>query len=145
MTLTDLDQITVGTTLASSAVTTDGKAQTFGMVVDFGLHEEDGSAYVEVLEEVPHREVRVCAYFRGAKVPRSIGVARLRRIDLADVDPVSVEEPRISRMQGWAKKALAGEVVLPGEHFALAVIAAQLYEAAEQLQAADTERRKAVL
>lgn len=141
--LTELDGITVGTTLASLTKDVHGAAVTFGMVIDFGLHEEDGSAYVEVLEEVPHREIRLCAYFKGAKTPRSIGVARVRRIDLADVDPESIEEPRISRMHGWAKKALAGEVVLPGRHFHLAVIAARLYEAAQAVQEADEERRRA--
>lgn len=140
--LSDLDLLSIGCTLATVTKDVHGHPASFGLVVDVGMHEDTGKPYVEVLQEVPHREVKVAVYYKGAKVPKMVNVARLNRLDLEEVDPDTVEAPNISRMQGWAKKALAGELVLPGRHFHLAIIAAQLYEAAEQVQQADRERRE---
>lgn len=131
--MTDLDTLAIGSTCASTTVTTDGSSALFGMCCEIGLHEDTGEPYVVLLNEVPSREVRVAVYHQGASKPKTPGVARLRRVDLADIDPASIEEPNVSRMQGWAKKALLGEVVLPGETFALAVIAGMLFQEARNL------------
>lgn len=133
MTLTDLDQLAIGSTVASKAVDTDGVPTTFGMVVDFGLH-DTGEPFVDLLVEVSRREVKVDVTYKGAK-PKAINVAQLTRIDVVDLDPSTVEEPQPSRMEGWVGKALVGEVVLPGHTFVLAYIAAGLRDEAAAVNA----------
>lgn len=140
MTLTDLDSLRVGSTCASLVTDVHGSASTFGMVVDFGVH-EDGKPYVVLLSEVPQSEIRVQVYHHGAAKPKQPGVARLRRLDLDEIDPASVEEPILSRMQGWATKAILGEAVLPGEPYALVIIAGSLYQEVRRLAEAEKERR----
>lgn len=135
MTLTSIDALAVGSIVWGKRGEVEGDREG-GMVVDFGLH-ADGSAYVEVLSEVPQREIRVQVFHGGAKTPKTYRVARLARINLDDIDAglLGDIEPRTARMEGWANKALLGEVLLPGHPFELAVVAARLFEAAREVAA----------
>lgn len=134
--MTDLDSLVVGATCASRAVDTNGVPVTFGMVVDVGVHEDTGAPYVDLLVEVPRREIALDVKYQGAK-PKAVGLARMSRLDLTEVDPATVEEPQPSRMEGWARKALHGEALLPGHAFVLGYAATTLLQGARTV---NTER-----
>lgn len=136
MSLMDLDSLAVGSMVWSRAVDTDGVSTRGGVVVDFGMHEEDGKPYVVHLEELTAKEVRVCVYWSGSKTPKTPHVARLGRLDLDQIEPSTVEAPNVTRMEGWAKKAMLGAVLLPwgkDNHLALIGAAGALLAAGKEL------------
>lgn len=133
MTLTDLDGVVVGALVASTTVDTKGFPAVFGMVVDCGCH-DDGRPYAELLVEVPPREARCEVYFRSAAKPKTYNVAKLTRLDFADIKPDGIEEPSAIRMEGWARKAALGWALNGGSH-ELLYAAGSLYLAAKTLYA----------
>jgi hypothetical protein len=142
MTASDLDRIAIGSLVWSNKQrTTEGVATIGGCVVDVGLHLDTGEPYVDVLDEGVAR-VKVQVKADGAKEWKSVRPAAVRRIDLADIDPTTIMEPSVVRMQGWARKALLGEAVLPGHTFALVVVAGTLLQAANALTEVEREARQ---
>lgn len=139
--MSDLDAVALGSIVWSRTRGVIAGDRFGGMVVDVGLH-DDGSPYAIILRELPVGEVKVQVYYRGGDKPKLPRVARLDRIDVADIDPDSVERPDGTRMEGWAKKAILGEVVLPGRTFELVVAAGSLYEAAKQVHVASRTGRQ---
>lgn len=143
--MTDLDAVAIGCIVWSAKHRKAGEGSEStqgGMVVDVGLYEDTGGAYVEVLDEsVPNTRVQ----FRteGSKTWRPMRPAGLRRIDLAEVDETAITEPDIQRMHAWAKKALLGACVMPwGAHYGhdLVVAAGTLLLEAKRIGEAEQAR-----
>lgn len=146
MTATDLDGIAVGCKVWSTQhrdVTTDA-ATRGGTVVDVGMHEDTGKPYVMYLQVLTAKEVRVCVYWKGATNPKTPLVARLERMDLDEVDPDTIEAPNVTRMEGAAKQAMLGAVLLPwgrDSHLALLGAAGVLLEAGKAVTGATKARQ----
>ena len=140
MSASNLDQIRIGSMVWSDKHRdgATGMSTRGGIVVDVGIYEDTGKPYVVHLQELTPQEVRVHVYWRGAKQAKSVNVARIERLELAEVDPETIDAPSVTRMEGWAKKAILGAALLPwgkDSHFALIGAAGALLSAAGEITA----------
>jgi hypothetical protein len=151
--MTDLDGITVGCKVWSAKHRdgATGEATRGGTVVDVGIYEDTAKPYVVYLQVLTPREVKVAVYWGGAKTPKSPLVASLARMDLDEVDPETIEEPNVTRMEGAAKQAMLGAVLLPwgkDNHLALIGAAGVLLDTGKTMtvatKAAQLERQAVV-
>lgn len=147
MSFTDIDHLAIGS-IAYSAQREhlDNLPASTWLVVDLGVH-DDGSPYVDVLEEVPVAEVRVDVRRANAKQPTAVRLAVLRRVDLAEVS--SAEEPSAQIMDAWAVKAAWGALAGHGRRahidWPLLYVAAGLMDEAKRLAGATKARIEAEL
>lgn len=113
----------------ATVVDENGVSTRGGMVCDVGIT-DDGTPYVEVLDESAIRTL-VQTREPGVKQWTNRRPAGLRRIMLANIDPASVVPPSAPKMHGWVGKALLGAALSSRlDTFALVVAAGTLAQEA---------------